>query len=84
VTFEWDQRKARDNEVKHGVSFRLAARVFDDPNLVLAEDTSHSGHEPRYLAFGRVGEGILTVRFTIRGERIRIFGADTGEGQGLL
>jgi len=76
VEFEWDDRKARDNVAKHGVSFELATRVFDDPNLVLAEDAAHSRSEARYLAFGRVaGGGILTVRFTIRGERVRIFGA---------
>lgn len=38
-------------------------------------DADHSSSEVRYFAFGRVGGGILTVRFTVRGERIRIFGA---------
>jgi hypothetical protein len=31
--------------------------------------------ERRYFAFGRVGGGVLTVRFTLRGERVRIIGA---------
>jgi uncharacterized DUF497 family protein len=48
---------------------------FADPHRVLAEDATHSRQEPRYLCFGRVGEGILTVRFTYRGGVIRIFGA---------
>ena len=57
------------------MSFESAKQVFDDPNLVLAEDAGHSGHELRYFAFGRIGGGILTVRFTVRGERVRIIGA---------
>jgi uncharacterized DUF497 family protein len=35
VKFEWDERKARDNLAKHGVSFELATDVFGDPRLVL-------------------------------------------------
>lgn len=31
--------------------------------------------ERRYFCFGRVGDGVLTVRFTLRKGRMRIFGA---------
>jgi len=75
VEFEWDDAKARENRTKHGVSFDLAATVFDDPRVVLAEDLEHSTAERRYFAFGEVGGGVLTVRFTVRGERVRIIGA---------
>lgn len=75
MEFEWDLNKARDNLAKHGVSFELAKQVFDDPRVVLAEDAAHSGSEPRYFAFGRVGGGVVTVRFVIRRDRIRIIGA---------
>ena len=75
MEFEWDERKARNNVAKHGVSFELATHVFDDPRLVLAEDAAHSRSEDRYFAFGRVASGILTVRFALRGERVRIIGA---------
>ena len=75
MEFEWDERKARDNVAKHGVSFELATQVFDDRRLVLAEDATHSRSENRYFAFGRVGGGVLTVRFVLRGERVRTIGA---------
>ena len=75
MEFEWDERKARDNLAKHGVAFGLASEVFDDPRLVLAADAAHSRSEYRYFAFGRVGAGVLTVRFAVRGERVRIIGA---------
>jgi hypothetical protein len=75
VEFEWDPRKAAENLTKHGVSFERATKAFDDPRLVLAEDADHSAAEPRYFAFGRVGGGVLTVRFMVRGDHVRIFGA---------
>jgi hypothetical protein len=73
--FEWDPTKDYENQKKHGVSFADARYAFADPRRVLAEDVSPSEKEPRYFCFGRVGGGILTVRFTYRGGVIRIFGA---------
>lgn len=75
TNFEWDSRKDGRNKEKHGVSFHLAQRAFADPNRVIAEDLSHSQKEKRYFCFGKVDMGILTVRFTMRGSTIRIFGA---------
>ena len=73
--FAWDPRKDLENREKHGVSFAEAQYAFADPRRVIAEDLSHSGREKRYYCFGKVGGGILTVRFTYRGGVIRIFGA---------
>jgi uncharacterized DUF497 family protein len=73
--FEWDPEKDLENQAKHGVAFLTAQFVFADPQRVIAEDMSHSGRERRYLCFGRVGGGVLTVRFTYRRGAIRIFGA---------
>ena len=74
-SFEWDAYKDLINVSKHGVSFAEAQQAFADPNRVIAEDLSHSPGEKRYYCFGRVGSGILTVRFTYRDGVIRIFGA---------
>lgn len=75
--FEWDENKNLTNQRKHGVSFEEAQYVFLDSKRVIAEDLSHSQNEPRYYCFGKDknNEGILTVRFTYREKRIRIFGA---------
>src|SRR5574341_530723 len=73
--FEWDSKKDQENQEKHGISFAKAQFAFADPRRVIAEDLSHSSSEKRYYCFGRVGDGILTVRFTYRSEVIRIFGA---------
>jgi uncharacterized DUF497 family protein len=75
VSFEWDRQKDTENQRKHGVSFTAAQAAFLDPGRVLASDSTHSGAEPRFYCFGRVADGILTVRFTHRGQIIRIIGA---------
>ena len=73
--FEWDDRKNRENAGKHGVSFDAAQHAFSDPKRIIAEDLDHSRDEKRFYCFGRVKDGILTVRFTYRELRIRIIGA---------
>lgn len=75
TTFEWDERKAAENERKHGLSFASAQQAFLDPHRLIARDRKHSEIEHRYYCIGRVGEGIATVRFTYRGRMIRIIGA---------
>jgi uncharacterized protein len=75
ATFEWDDAKARLNAAKHGVSFELAQRAFVDAKRVIVPDLDHSGNEERYFCFGWVDGGVMTVRFTWRGGRVRIIGA---------
>lgn len=73
--FEWDKEKDRENRLKHGVSFKIAQYAFDDPKRVIVRDRSHSEAEARFYCIGRIGPGIVTVRFAIRPGVIRIFGA---------
>ena len=75
VRFEWDSRKDRENLGKHGVSFAEAQSAFADPQRIVALDEAHSAAEERHFCIGKVGHGILTVRFTYRNGVIRIFGA---------
>ncbi len=70
-----DEGKDRENQKKHDVSFSLAQHAFLDPHRIIVEDIEHSTEEDRYYCIGRVGEGIMTVRFTYRGNVIRIYGA---------
>lgn len=73
--FEWDRRKEAKNIKKHGVSFSLAQYAFLDPCRVIARDLKHSGQEERFYCIGKVEGHIITVRFTFRGDIIRIIGA---------
>ena len=73
--FEWDDAKDAANRKKHLVPFSLAQHAFLDPRRVILQDLEHSQGEERFYCVGRVGEGIMTVRFTFREQVIRIYGA---------
>jgi len=75
ASFEWNPYKAAENQRKHGVSFAQAQTAFLDSGRVIARDLEHSRTEPRFYCFGRVADGVLTVRFTYRANVIRIIGA---------
>jgi uncharacterized DUF497 family protein len=56
VRFDWDERKASANRVKHGVTFQEAITAFDDPYALVAPDPRHSSAtEERTVAHRRVG-----------------------------
>ena len=73
--FEWDEAKEAGNLAQHGVSFHEAVAAFADPARVILPDLGHSRTEPRWHCLGRVGDSILTVRFTERKGRVRLIGA---------
>ena len=73
--FEWDDDKNIENQRKHKVDFEIAQYAFFDSKRIVVEDLEHSKKEKRYFCIGKVEKGILTVRFTYRGRKIRIFGA---------
>jgi uncharacterized protein len=72
---EWDENKNRANLQKHGISFEIAQHVFTDPKRVVVLDKTHSIQENRFFCFGKIKGEIVTVRFTHRHNKIRIFGA---------
>jgi len=53
LTFAWDERKSRENERKHGVSFEEAQSVFFDDDALEFFDPDHSDEEDRFLLLGR-------------------------------
>jgi len=56
---EWDDIKADINLHKHGIRFAVAARVFDDPLAVTAQDRIESG-EQRWQTIG-MADGCLLL-----------------------
>ena len=75
MTFEWDEDKNLDNIEKHKVSFEMAQEAFFDKNRIILKDKKHSKKEERFFCIGDDGKGIMTVRFTLRNDNIRIIGA---------
>ena len=75
MKFDWDENKNAENIEKHELSFYIAQKAFFDDKRIIIADEEHSKTEKRYFCIGDTGEGIATVRFVVRGEVIRIFGA---------
>ena len=74
-SFVWDAKKEAANIRKHGVDFETAARVFKDPDRKIYTDELHGQPEERLFCLGTVRGRVLTVRFTYREGRIKIYGA---------
>jgi len=67
MRFVWDERKNESNLAKHGISFELAALVFDDPLQVTTRDSYE--HEERWRTLGVVdGVLMLVVIHTVKEE----------------
>jgi len=52
LRIEWDKKKNKSNQKKHGVSFEEAETVFYDENAVEFYDNIHSSAENRFLLLG--------------------------------
>lgn len=75
MRLEFDPDKEAANLAKHGIDFSTVQKVFEDPCRMIVPNDTHSSDEPRFYAVGHNGSGILTVRFTLRGDVIRVIGA---------
>ena len=61
---------------KHGVAFREAATVLQNPLAITIFDPDHSDQEYRFITLGFSAAGrLLMIAHTERGERIRIINA---------
>ncbi len=52
ISFEWDDKKNKTNQLKHGVTFEEAVTVFYDDNAIEFYDFDHSHKEERLLLLG--------------------------------
>jgi uncharacterized DUF497 family protein len=72
VRFEWDEQKNASNLRKHGVSFELAATIFDDP-LHISEPDRIVHQEQRWKTIGEVnGKYLLVVAHTVESEEMEV------------
>jgi hypothetical protein len=74
VEFEWDQNKAEDNVVKHGVTFEEAAEAFFDP-FYREGDASVNEEQRDFIIGYSLSQRLLLVVHTQRGKRTRIISA---------
>jgi uncharacterized DUF497 family protein len=74
--FEWDSANIDKNQTKHNIGWFECEQIFFNKPLLLLEDQKHSVTEARYYAYGKTDDGkLLTVVFTIRGDKIRVISA---------
>ena len=77
--FEWDERKAAENDAKHGVTFETARVAFTDPFAIDWLDRSEDYGEDRFAIVGMVEGRLIIVVYTLRGEKIRLISARRAE-----
>ncbi len=78
LQFEWDPKKAKSNESKHGISFDEAKSVFFDEEALTIPDPDHSQVEERFVIMGMSqASRILVVVHCLRNKNstIRIISA---------
>jgi uncharacterized DUF497 family protein len=76
IRFDWDPRKAKHNQQKHGISFEEASTVFADPLSITIDDPVHSGEEERFVDVRMSRRGrLLVVCYTQRSGLIRLISA---------
>lgn len=63
MEFEWDENKNLANIEKHGIDFRQAQAVFEDPCLLTFEDDRFEYGELREISIGPLP--LVTQRKTI-------------------
>ena len=76
--FEWDREKNLSNIRKHGITFKIAAKAFLDPDAVKVDDDDHSQDEDRFILIGiSESDKILAVCHCYRdkGNIVRIISA---------
>ena len=73
--FDWDDRKAENNWLKHGVRFESAKFVFEDDFAIEEIDNSQLYDEERFSMIGMVANRLLFVVYTFRDDRYRIISA---------
>ena len=59
IHLEWDERKDRENQKRHGISFLEASAVFDDPNSWMFPNYRHG--EERWCTVGLIGTRFYSV-----------------------
>jgi uncharacterized DUF497 family protein len=74
MTFEWGERKRLKNLKDHGVDFRDAALIFENP-AIAKEDTRKNYGEQRIQVLGKVDDESFMVVYTWRGSSLRIISA---------
>jgi uncharacterized DUF497 family protein len=70
MEFEFDDNKSAGNKMKHGIDFKQAQKLWDDPDLI--EIPVRTSDEPRFMVIGKITGKYWSGIITYRGDKIRI------------
>jgi len=70
VEFEFDERKSRANQAKHGIDFVEAQALWLDDDLL--HIAARAGDEPRFVVIGRIAGKHWSAVVTYRGGAVRL------------
>jgi uncharacterized protein len=70
MEFEFDPRKSRANQAKHGIDFIEAQRLWEDSDVL--EIPARTDDESRFVVIGKIQDTCWSAIITYRSERIRI------------
>ena len=74
--FTWNEDKAARNYKKHGIAFKEAATVFNDPYFIDFFDPDSSDDEDRFIIIGMSNrQRLLIISYTERLNGIRLISA---------
>ena len=79
MRYEWDQAKNRRNQRKHeGISFELAALVFEDERCLIGPDRIDETGERRWHAIGaaRIEPAVAVVLLVVHAYREDDYGEE--------
>jgi len=57
MKIEWDEKKNKANIKNHGISFKEASEIFDDPLIMSSLDRRFDYHDERWISFGTSKNG---------------------------
>ena len=69
--FVWDESKRLRNLRKHGIDFADAEGVFRGFTVTAEDDRERYG-EQRFLTLGQLGDQVVSIAHTERGDVIRL------------
>jgi uncharacterized DUF497 family protein len=69
IEYEWDEDKRLSNLERHGLDFRRAYLVYENPGKLTLK--SRYPEEPRLVDIAEVEGRALVLVYTLRGEAVR-------------
>jgi uncharacterized protein len=70
MKFAFDTEKSDSNKQKHGIDFKEAQALWNDPDLIIIP--AKTIDEPRFLVIGKIDGRYWSGIITYRNEHIRI------------